>query len=371
MRGLRGWRVTSAWSAGLSTSTAASGLASSTLRMVEAEPPPDRGQRLVERAQPQHRAEQQRRPERGDHPPALLAVLLDRPPQRHRLGRLARCRRRTGSRPNKRRRETGARCASSAAGAPSSARSLDQPDGEVGACRLARRNRRSSPRRASAWSAVVTSKGKRVAGSARIASSVAAMVAPDASTVSRGSSGSTAAIRSGCCASTRTALDFRRGEQRRDRPRHHRHAADRDQRLQVGAMRCGERIGAGPRPGQHQRGPAAHASQLMTCRPRSARALACASRTAWKISDRIVHSATSSIPRSGRPNSSDDDQDHHVGVAPRGDQPEAAVDRLPDVDVHPVAAHEDALDHALRDIAEHDRADDQQFVDRDRRAARP
>src|SRR5205085_9403758 len=49
------------------------------------------------------------------------------------------------------------------------------------------------------------------------------------------------------------------------------------------------------------------------------------------------------------------DEDHHVRIAPGGDEPELAVDALPDVDVHAAEAlDEDALDDALRDIAADD-----------------
>src|SRR5438046_8487247 len=45
------------------------------------------------------------------------------------------------------------------------------------------------------------------------------------------------------------------------------------------------------------------------------------------------------------------DEDHHVRIAPGGDQAELAVDRPPHVDVHAVEAlDEQAFDDALHDI---------------------
>src|SRR5687768_11181003 len=58
-----------------------------------------------------------------------------------------------------------------------------------------------------------------------------------------------------------------------------------------------------------------------------------------------------------------EDQDRHIGIAARGDQAELAVDTSPDMDVHPEAAQENALDDPLGDIAKHDRPNDQQLVD--------
>src|SRR5690349_12944544 len=50
------------------------------------------------------------------------------------------------------------------------------------------------------------------------------------------------------------------------------------------------------------------------------------------------------------------DEDYHVGIAARGDEPELAVDRPPDMDMHaPELTHEGALDNALGDISADDR----------------
>jgi len=53
------------------------------------------------------------------------------------------------------------------------------------------------------------------------------------------------------------------------------------------------------------------------------------------------------------------EEEHHVGIAPRGDQPEPAVEAPSDMDVHhPVLAHEHAFDEALDQKAALDRGVD-------------
>ena len=159
-------------------------------------------------------------PKRGDHPPALLAVLLDRRatarppwppramPKANRLAPL-----------NRPRRESRARCAWSAAGAPSSARRSTSPMAT------------SAPAACAQKSAIIAASSKRMVGGRhqqRIAASrdrrgspraSRRSSRPTASTLSRGSSGSTAAIRSGCWASTRTASISGAASKARDRPR--------------------------------------------------------------------------------------------------------------------------------------------------------
>src|SRR5437867_10360194 len=50
------------------------------------------------------------------------------------------------------------------------------------------------------------------------------------------------------------------------------------------------------------------------------------------------------------------DEDHHIRIAPRGDQAELAVDRPPHVDVHAAEAlDEQTLDKALGDVSGDDR----------------
>ena len=174
---------------------------------------------------------------------------------------------------------------------------------------------------------------------------------PDGSTVSRGSVGQHRGDALGLLRQHPHRVDLRRWRARRAPGRATIGSpADRDQRLEVGAVaprRTDRRPGRDPASSSAvQRD---HASQLTICRAALGAAHWPAPAAPRGRSARAnVHSATSSSPMSGRPNTSDDDQDHHVGVAPRGDQPELAVDRPPDVDVHPVAAHEDALDDPLR-----------------------
>ena len=71
---------TSAWSSGLSTSIAAMGLLISTARIERPSLRPTDCHALVQRTHAQHRAEQQCRPDRRQHAPAFLALLLDRAP---------------------------------------------------------------------------------------------------------------------------------------------------------------------------------------------------------------------------------------------------------------------------------------------------
>src|SRR4030095_8890017 len=57
-------------------------------------------------------------------------------------------------------------------------------------------------------------------------------------------------------------------------------------------------------------------------------------------------------------------EDHHVWVAPRRDEPEFAVDRLPHMDVHAAEApHEDPFYDPLRDVAADDRPEHHRRID--------
>ena len=53
----------------------------------------------------------------------------------------------------------------------------------------------------------------------------------------------------------------------------------------------------------------------------------------------------------GSPEQQRHEQDDHIGVAPRGDQAELAVEALPDMDVHAEILEEHALDQPLQHIA--------------------
>ena len=113
------------------------GLLSRTARIAEAELAPERAERRRRwSAAASSVAEQYARPEQRQHPPALLAVLLDRSPQLDRRRDLGRRRARTGWRRCRRRRGTSARCAC-VCGKPLHQRSpLDDADGDVRAFRL-------------------------------------------------------------------------------------------------------------------------------------------------------------------------------------------------------------------------------------------
>ena len=170
----------------------------------------------------------------------------------------------------------------------------------------------------------------------------------------------------------RSPADALASQQRAHRPPHHRLAA-----RSGSAPSCPCRTAAakssrpGPRSGEHDRGIASRLEPGDDLPPRAACSVICASRTAWKIRLTSVHQATSTRPASGRPNSKRRDEDHHVRVAPRGDQPELAVERPPDVDFHAVEALDrQALDHPLRDIAADDHPQHHGRVDRRRAAAR-
>ena len=247
-----------------------------------------------------------RRPERRDQPPALLAVLLDRPPQLDRRRDLGRAEARTGWRRYRRRRETEPGALRRAASAPSAAaRSTTPmarsapvaPGAEIGD------HRRVEQRMVGGRDQQRPTRRRIVA---RSLASVAAMVA--AGRLDRQPRDRRAGRRrSGPAAGSAHAPRRSRGSARSARTgrAHHRLAADRDQRLQVGAMRSRERIAPGPRAGEHERGPAAHASQETIGSPRAAcgRWPGPAARRG-RSGDTSVHSATSSSPMSGRPNSS-------------------------------------------------------------------
>ena len=162
------------------------------------------------------------------------------------------------------------------------------------------------------------------------------------------------------------------GEQRRDRAADHRLAGDRDQRLQVGAVARGERILARPRPGEQRSrsGRSCQPGYDLAARARLDRRLGQPDRV--EDQREMVHKATSSRPTSGRREQQREEQDHHVGIAPRGDQPELAVDRPPDVDVHRRGGAGRCPRSALGDIAADDRPQQHGRIDRlERRGRRP